>query len=436
METKLNLIAEKAREEEKYRFWTLIHLINAENLKSSFYKLKADKACGIDEVSMYEYRKELDKNIERLLERMKKWSYKPQPVKRVYIPKANGKMRPLGIPAVEDKMVQMCVARILNAIYEEDFIDSSFGFRPKRSCHEALDKLDKVIMKKPVNYIIDADIKGFFDNVDHEWMMKFLGVRIADNNLLRLIKRFLIGGYIEEGKKYKTEKGTPQGGVISPLLANIYLHYALDLWVERVVKKRCKGYVELIRYCDDFVICVEKKSEAEKILSWLKKRLYRFGLELSKEKTRIIEFGRNAEQNAKKKGKKPGTFDFLGFTHFNDRSRKGHFKVGRRTERKKFAAKLKELNSWLKRIRNLIKLKDWWPILCAKLRGHFQYFGVSGNFAGINRFFKQSIRLVFKWLNRRSQKKSFNWKTFNEYILKVGIPQPKIHHNLYTLYGY
>ena len=235
-------------------------------------------------------------------------------------------------------------------------------------------------MTKPVNYIIDADIKGFFDN--------------------------------------------------------IYLHYALDVWVERVVKKRSEGYVELIMYYDDFVICVQKKSEAKKILSWLEKRISKFGLELSKEKTRIIEFGRYAEQNARKKGKKLETFDFLGFTHFNGRSREGNFKVGRRTARKKFAAKLKDLNIWLKRIRNLIKLKDWWPILCAKLRVHFQYFGVSGNFAGINRFFKQAIRLVFKWLNHRSQKKSFNWKTFTKYILEVGFPQPKIHHNLYTLYGY
>jgi group II intron reverse transcriptase/maturase len=436
METKLNLIAEKARKEGKYRFWTLMHLINAASLRSSFYMLRQDKACGIDGVTMQGYEEELEQNIKGLLGRMKQWSYKPQPVKRVYIPKANGKLRPLGIPAVEDKMVQMCVVRILNAIYEQDFIETSYGFRPNRSCHDALNKLDKVVMSKPVNHIIDADIKGFFDNVDHEWMMKFLEVRIADRNLLRLIKRYLIGGYIEEGRKYKTEKGTPQGGVISPLLANVYLHYVLDVWIERVVKKHCVGYVELIRYCDDFVICVQKQEEAQKLRKCLEKRLNKFGLELSEEKTRVIGFGRYALQNAKRKGKRAETFNFLGFTHFIDKSRKGNFKVGRRTEGKKLTLKLKELNNWLKKVRNLASVKEWWPILCSKLRGHFQYYGVSGNFAGINRFFKQAIRLVFKWINRRSQKKSFNWKTFLEYLRKVGIPKPEIHHNLYTLYGF
>lgn len=436
METKLNLIAGKAKEEETYRFWTLMHLINAESLRSSFYKLKAKKANGIDGVSVSDYEAELEKNIEELLERMKKWSYKPLPVKRVYIPKANGKTRPLGIPTVEDKMVQLCVTRILESIYEQDFIETSYGFRAKRSAHDALDTLDKVIMSKPVNHIIDADIKGFFDNVDHQWMMKFLETRIADQNLLRLINRFLIGGYMEEGKKYRSEKGTPQGGVISPILANVYLHYALDLWVERVVKKHCEGYVELIRYCDDFVICVQKKSEAKKIRNSLEQRLKKFGLELSEEKTRVIAFGRYAEQNAKRKGKKPETFEFLGFTHFNGKSRKGNYKVGRKTAQSKFSAKVKELNTWLRKIRNQAKPKEWWPTLCAKLRGHYQYYGVSGNFAGIKRFYTAAIRLVYKWLNRRSQKKSFNWTTFIDYIRNVGLPTPNISHNLYTLYGY
>jgi group II intron reverse transcriptase/maturase len=436
VETKLNLITEKAREDKKCRFNNLAHLLNMENLQECFYLLKADKACGIDKVTMEEYGKNIAGNIEELIKQMKRQAYKPQAVRRTYIPKANGKKRPLGIPTVEDKMVQMCIARILNAIYEPDFIEKSYGFRPGKNCHMALDAVDKIIMTKPVNHIIDADIKGFFDNVNHEWLMKCLEQRISDFNMLRLIKRFLIAGYVEDGQFHKTDKGTPQGGVISPILANIYLHYVLDLWLEKIIKKQSRGYVDMVRYADDYIIFVQYKEEVQNIPESLKKRFEKFGLELSEEKTKIIEFGRFAEENAKKKGKKPETFGFLGFTHFCDKSRKGKFKVGRKTDKKKFSAKIKEMNIWLKSVRNLCRVREWWPTLCAKLRGHFQYFGVSGNHRGINKFFFLTIRHVFKWMNRRSQKKSFNWTTFVKYIQRVGIPKPVIHHNLYTLYGY
>ena len=436
METKLNLISEIAKKDKECKFNNVAHLLNVPNLNECFYMLKKGKASGIDGVTFEGYEENLDSNLEELVRRMKSFSYRPQPVKRAYIPKSNGKQRPLGIPSVEDKIVQMGITRILTAIYEVDFLDFSYGFRPNRSCHDALDRLDKGIMGNPVNHIIDADINGFFDNVDHKWILRCLEERIKDKNFLRLIVRFLKAGVIEEGKFHKTETGTPQGGILSPVLANIYLHYVLDLWFEKIIKKESRGYVDIVRYADDFIILVQYKDEAHRILLKLKHRIKEFGLELAKDKTKIIEFGRYAKVNANRRGKRAGTFSFLGFIHYCDRSRNGSFKVGRKTDRKKFAVKMKEINEWLKSIRNAIKIKYWWKILCAKLRGHFQYYGVSGNYRGIQRYYYLTIRLVFKWINRRSQKKSFNWEQFNNYLQKYPLPKPKIYHNMYTLFGY
>lgn len=436
METKLNLISEMANSDKKLKFNNLAHLLNVPNLKECFYMLKKGKATGIDGVSIECYEKNLDSNLEELVRKMKSFSYRPQPVLRVYIPKSNGKQRSLGIPAVEDKIVQMGIARILTAIYETDFYDFSYGFRPNRSCHDALNKLDKIIMTKPVNHIIDADISGFFDNVDHKWMLRCLEERISDMNLLRLIVRFLKSGVVEEGKRYKSETGTPQGGVLSPVLANIYLHYVLDLWFDKVIKNKFNGFLDVVRYADDFIIIGQYKDEAHRILFELKQRLTKFGLELAKDKTRIIEFGRFAKANANGKGKRAETFNFLGFTHFCSKSRKGKFKLGRVTDRKKFATKMQEMNIWLKLVRNVTEMKNWWRILCSKLRGHFQYYGVSGNYRGIQRFYYLTIRLVFKWVNRRSQKKSFNWERFKRYLKLYPLPTPRIYHNFYTLFGY
>lgn len=435
METKLNLIAEIARKDRKCKFNNLAHNLNVTNLKECFYLLKKNKAPGIDGVRFEEYEQHLRQNLENLVFRMKQFSYRPQPVKRVYIPKSNGKRRPLGIPALEDKIVQMCITRILAAIYENDFVDSSYGFRPKRSCHDALLSLNQMIMENPVNHVIDADIKGFFDNVNHKWMVRCLEERIADKNFLRLIVRFMKSGIIEQGKYFTTDEGTPQGGILSPLLANIYLHYVLDLWMERIVKRETNGYVGFVRYADDFIICVQYKENSYAILDGLKERLNKFDLELSKEKTKVIEFGQYAAGNAKAKGERPRTFDFLGFTHFCDRTRKGAFKVGRRTARNKFTRKIQEMNKWLKYVRNTAKPAEWWSILRAKLRGHFQYYGVSGNYRGIMRYYILTIKLIYKWLNRRSQKNSFNWKEFNKYLKRHPLPTPGIHHNFYT-WGY
>ena len=435
MHTKLTLIAEIARRDRGCKIDNVAYLLDEANLGECFYMLKEGKAAGIDGVGIEEYENDLDANLKDLVARMKRQAYRPQPVRRTYIPKANGKLRPLGIPATEDKIVQKGIARILEAIYEQDFLDSSYGFRPGRGCHQALAQLNRIIMTRPVTHVIDADIKGFFDNVSHDWMMRFLGHRISDPNLLRLIARFLKNGYMEGGVVYDSERGTPQGGTVSPVLANIYLHYVLDLWVERVVKPHCRGTVEIVRYADDFVICVQHGDEADKILKALKGRLGKFGLELAEDKTRIIKFGRLAWQEAKRGGDKPGTFNFLGFTHYVDTSRSGGFKLNRMTDRKKLAAKLKEMNLWLKHIRNCVLIKDWWQILRAKLAGYFQYYGVSDNSRSIGRFYYFVLKLVFKWVNRRSQKSSMTWTAFHDYLRRHELPKPRIHHNLYTAYG-
>ena len=435
METKLDLITKRATEDKSFKFTSLAHLLNEETLKESFYMLKRNRAPGVDEVTYGEYEKYLTTNVQKLVKRMKAQKYYPQPVRRVHIPKDGGKTRPLGIPVLEDKIVQMGITRILNAIFEPNFLGCSYGFREGRSCHQALKRLDNTIMTKPVNHVIDADIRGFFDNVDHDWLMRMLKEKIADKNFLRIIKRLLKAGVMEEGVLEPTEAGTPQGGLCSPILSNIYLHYVLDLWFEKIIKGNMRGYMELVRYCDDFVIVVQYKEEAEKVLSLLEGRLNKFSLDLSKEKTSIIEFGRYARTNAQRKGKKPASFDFLGFTHFCDKSRKGNFKVGRKTRKKKFNEKLKEMNSWLKLIRSMVEIEEWWKVLAAKLRGHYEYYGISGNYDSIMAFYIRTCKMTYKWINRRSQKRSMNWEQFGAYLKRYPLPKPEIKHNLYVLGG-
>jgi len=430
--TKILCISNIARSSHTYKFTSLASMLNEQYLKECFSELKAHKAAGVDNVSIDCYREKLDENIKDLHHRLKTNAYHPQPVRRVYIPKLNGEMRPLGIPALEDKIVQQGITKILTAIYEPAFRKMSYGFRKGRNCHQAIQDLDRTTWAKPIHYVIDADIKGFFDNVDHAWMLKFLAHRIADKNLLRIITRIVKSGIMDEGKYFETDKGTPQGGILSPVLSNIYLHYVLDLWVDIVLRKELKGFVRAIRYCDDFIICLENKDEAEAVLVKLEERLNTFGLELSKEKTRLIRFGKNAQQN---RASKPDTFDFLGFTFYCGKTQTGGFKLGKKTSRKKLNAKLKALNEWFRKIRNVLPLPAIWKTLNQKLTGHYQYYGVSGNLLTISQYYHHTKRLAFKWLNRRSQRKSFNWDTFLLYESRYPLAKPKIYHDLYNRAG-
>jgi len=405
--------------------------LNTEFLRECYRSLGKEKACGIDGKSWHEYGENLDENLEDLVERMKAKRYKPLPAKRVYIPKNDKETRPLGLPAIEDKIVQKGIAVILEAIYEADFMDFSYGFRPKRSCHQALKVLNDTIMFKPVSYVIEADIKGFFDNVSHDWMMKFLQVRIGDSSLLLLIRRFLKAGYSESGKLIRTEQGTPQGGNLSPMLANIFLHYVLDLWFDKCVKPVVHGQCHLVRYADDFVCMVQHQQSACEIERMLRERFAKFGLRLHPEKTRTISFGRYERDKARRQGRKSNTFDFLGFTHYCGCSRRGKFMVGRKTSVKKFRKSCKQMNTWLRQVRNVMCIRDIWLLYAAKLRGHYNYYGVSGNSRMISRFGYVSFRALKKWLNRRSQHKSFTWKQLNEYRDNHPLARPCIVHNLY-----
>lgn len=432
METKLSLLTEKARGNRKLRFTSLAHLLSEEFLRACYEELKRKRACGVDGVTVEEYGRKLEENLRSLVQRLKMKSYRPQPVRRVYIPKPDGTQRPLGIPAVEDRIVQLGVSKILGAIFEADFLEGSFGFRPNRSAHMALNRVDKAIMAKPISHVVDMDIEKFFDRVDHRWMMKCLEVRIADPSLLRLIVRFLKAGVMEEGNYLETEQGTPQGGNLSPMLANIFLHYVLDVWFERRVKPALKGGVCYTRFADDFVICFEREEEAKAFGEMLKERLAKFGLSVCEQKSGVIEFGREVWEKWKRGGLKPATFDFLGFTHFCDTTRKGAFKVGRKTSSRKLRMKLKAMNLWLKAIRNAVPLSEWWPILRAKLIGHYRYYGVSGNMRELKSYYQSSLRLAYKWINRRSQKRSFDRERFIRFLSWNPLPQPRIYHSVYA----
>lgn len=430
---KLILIARKAKEDPKLKFTSLTHLLNASYLKECYQFLKKDKAAGVDGRTIESYTdKEINMIIEETADLIKRKKYQPQPVRRVYLSQ-EGKKRPLGIPIVIDKVIQLGMVRILERIYEPIFLPVSYGYRPGRNAHECLTEVNHMIMGKKVNWIIDADIKGCFDHIDHTWLIRCINERIVDPNFKRLIKRFLTAGVMEEGRYTIGTEGTPQGGIISPILANIYLHYILDLWFEKRVKHQTKGFIQLIRYADDFLIGARYPQEAMFIRRILEERLKTFGLTLSKEKTRVIEFGRFASENRKKRGeRKPETFDFLGFTHYCTTTRDGRYMVQVKTSRKRMNRALISMNQWLKRTRNQILLKDIWQLLVSKLQGHYQYYGVSGNFIGINRYYRKTRSLFFKWMNRRSQKKSWDWEGFEKYLSIYPLPRPKLTYAFYN----
>jgi len=432
MQVKLNQIARRAKQDKRLKFTSLIHHVNEANLAECYRELKANKACGIDGETVEVYGKNLEERLSQLVASMKSKQYRPKPVKRVYIPKAGkNEKRGLGIPSVEDKLVQIMLKKILEQIYEAEFLDVSYGFRPKLSCHDAVKALNKAVMTKPINYIVEVDIKGFFDNVNHYWLQRCLEEKIVDRNLLWLVRRFLKAGVVEDGKQLATEVGTPQGGVISPLLANIYLHYVLDLWFKKEIKSQAKGHMELIRYCDDFVVCCESEKDAKNFLELLHTRLEKFGLQVSEDKTKVLKFGRQVWKQAQRSKEKVETFTFLGFTHYCGKSRRGYFVIGHKTSKENLSRKVKETKEWLKNIRNKLPLKEWWPVLKSKLRGHYNYFGVSGNYRCLQQFYNKIFSIVFKWINRRSQKKSMNFDQYLNYLQWNPLPTPRICYAMY-----
>jgi len=395
---------------------TLMPRINEQALKEEHRKQKRGKASGVDGVSKDEYGDDLDANIADLIKRMKTFSYRPLPVLRRYIPKVDGKMRPLGIPTYEDKLVQGVKAGILTEIYEERFCASSYGYRPGRNAHDAVRYINQTIMTKKVGYVLEADIKSFFDNVVHDWLMTFLSRDIADKNFLRYIKRFLIGGVMEGTKWCESDKGTPQGGLISPVLANVYLHYVLDQWVEEVLKKRLKGEVYYVRYADDFVFMFQYENEATEVLKQLKTRLGEFGLEVAEEKTRILPMGRF-------KGTKED-FDFLGFTFFNTKTRTGKYRLGVRTSKKRLKAKKQKAKMWL-RERQTKPVAETMKRIGIALQGHFNYYGVSGNIYKLIGFWKYVKYACYRMLNRRDQKGRFKYGDFLR-IWKFYVKEPHL----------
>jgi RNA-directed DNA polymerase len=419
MPTSLQVIAKKAQESKETRFLNLYRLIDEQHLQSCWLSIRQDAAYGVDRISAEEYEENLVDNIRNLVERLKRKSYRARLVRRHWIPKTDGRMRPLGIPVVEDKLLQVAVTRILEAIYEQDFLRCSYGYRRKTGALDAVDELTIQLQFGKYNFVVEADIEAFFDRIDHEQLVEMLSLRIADKQLLRLIQKWLKAGVLEtDGKVTHPEAGTPQGGSISPILANVYLHYTLDVWFEEVVKAYCQGEACLIRYADDFVCGFEYEQDAQRYYKAMGLRLEKFGLRLANAKTRILRFRRSDE---------PGTtrFDFLGFEFFWGLDRKGTRRVQRRTSRKKLRNSLSNFTAWCKRSRSM-PLRKLFPLLKPKLRGYYNYYGVIGNYAGLQEYFDSSKAILRKWLNRRSQRSSFTWAGFAALLAHFRVPRPRI----------
>jgi len=420
----LDRVREAARKDGKLQFTALLHHVNIDLLRSSYYDLKKQAAAGVDGMTWEEYGQDLEARLADLHGRIHRGAYQAQPSRRVWIPKADGRQRPLGIAALEDKIVQRAVGTVLNQIWEEDFLGFSYGFRPGRSQHDALDALYAGITRKKVDWVLDLDIRSFFDKISHEWLIKFVEHRIQDKRVVRLIQKWLKAGVMEQGQWHETEEGTPQGSVISPILANLYLHYVLDVWADVWRKKLAQGDVIIVRYADDAVLGFQHRAEAEKFLEQLRERLRKFGLELHPDKTRLIEFGRYAAERRKKRGEgKPETFNFLGFTHICGTSpQTGRFAVRRITIGKRMAAKLREIRSQLRRrMHGAIRNTAEW--LRRVVRGYFQYHAIPGNQRRLRAFRKDVLRMWLRQLWRRSQRSRWTWKRFLE---RLGVLLPAV----------
>ncbi len=424
----LERVREAAKRDGKLQFTALLHHVTIELLRDSYLQLKKKAAAGVDGVTWEEYGQGLEERLKDLHGRVHRGAYQAQPSRRAYIPKAGGKQRPLGIAALEDKVIQHAVGKILNQIWEEDFMGFSYGFRTGRSQHDALDALYVGITRRKVNWVLDLDVRSFFDKVDHTWLIRFVEHRIGDQRIVRLIRKWLEAGVMEDGQWFETEEGTPQGAVISPILANLYLHHVLDLWVEAWRKKVARGDVIVVRYADDAVLGFQHRDDAERFLEQLRERMAKFGLELHPEKTRLIEFGRYAAENRKKRGEgKPETFNFLGFTHICGTHHKtGKFMVRRKTIGKRMAAKLKDIREKLRR-RMHMSIETTLKWIQQVVRGYFQYHAIPGNWARMKAFRNDVLRLWLKQLRRRSQRTKWTWERFAARLGNL-LPEVRVQH--------
>lgn len=426
--TKLERISALSRQDPEFKFGNLMHLYNRESLGECFNWLDGKKAVGIDGVTKEEYGQDLDRNLENLLERMKRMAYRPGPVRQVMIPKEGkpGAMRPLGISQTEDKIVQSMTKRILESIYEPLFLDCSYGFRPGRGCHDAVSALKDHLFRNEVETVIDVDLANFFGTIDLKILEGMLREKIADKTFIRYIVRMFKAGVLADGELTVSEEGVPQGSICSPVLANVMAHHVLDEWIELMVKPSCEGRVAIFRYADDAVIGCRFKVDAERILNTLPKRLAKFGLALNGDKTKLVPFSKAALRQ----GTRQSTFDFLGFTFFLDASQKGYVIPKVKTSGKRLRSKLKRVNDWARKVRNAYRLHDIWVTFCRKIQGHIAYYGVTFNSGAVRQFVKRAVRILFKWLNRRSQRRSFSWDGFNQYLQQFPLPKVRIYHSL------
>src|SRR5215468_10796253 len=428
MSTQLDRLTELAKEDPKRQFYSIAHMITFGALYAAFRGLRKKASAGVDGVTYEEYERDVARNLQSLYERLKNGKYQAQPLRRVYIPKENGKQRPISIPALEDKIVQKAMVEILNAIYEQDFLDCSYGFRPGRGQHQALDEVGRVICTRPTGWVLEIDVTAYFDSIVRTQLMEMIEKRVRDGSVLRLIRKWIQVGIIEEGRLLVSETGTGQGQTISPLLANIYLHYVLDEWFENEVKPRMRGEAYEIRFADDAVLCFQYKEDAVKVMEVLPKRFAKYGLTIHPEKTRLLEFGRYAEEKAKKQGKKkPGTFDFLGLTHICARSRRGKFTVHVRTMRKRFRRSLTAVAEWCQEHRHA-PVDQQQKTLNAKLRGHYQYYGRPTNSQSLLKFYRGVVRIWRKWLNRRTRGNPMTWERYTELLRHHPLLPPRIRH--------
>jgi group II intron reverse transcriptase/maturase len=406
---------------------TLAHHIDLDFLRAAYGAVRKDGAPGVDGETAASYAEALEENLQDLLDRFKSGRYQAPPVKRVHIPKGEGKTRPIGIPTFEDKVLQTAVKRVLEAVYEQDFLTCSYGFRPGRSAHQALDALWRGLMDAGGGWVLDVDIRSFFDTLDHAHLREFLDQRVRDGVLRRMIDKWLKAGVLEEGSLSYPEEGTPQGGVISPLLANVYLHHVLDRWFEEEVRPRLRGRAVLVRFADDFVIVCVREDDARRILEVLAKRFGRFGLSLHPDKTRLVRFVRPERARESGGGPRSESFDLLGFTHYWTRSRRGAWVVQRKTAKDRFRRAAKRISQWCRENRHH-RVAWQQEELERKLKGHYTYYGISGNFKALARFLRQVERAWQRWLNRRSQKRAMPWERFQRLLERYPLPRPRIRH--------